>query len=161
MIATWSLFHISLSSLASLAARETVSRVAAAGIPISIDAGSPLSIRSYGSVLTAALGNSKPAILFANEEEAAELTSTGLDRALSATQFIVKRGSAKTSLYDAAGVEISLNPEPVKVVDTTGAGDAFAAGFLSAHLRDARPEDFIDAAHAAAAAAIGIEGPGI
>lgn len=45
-------------------------------------------------------------------------------------------------------------PEPVAIVDSTGAGDAFAAGLLDAHLADAAPPDCLAAGHALAARAI-------
>jgi sugar/nucleoside kinase (ribokinase family) len=80
-------------------------------------------------------------LLFANEDEVRHLTgSDDLERALeqlSATvgTLIVTRGPA-----GAIGIEnrqrIEIPAAPVgKVVDTTGAGDLFAAGFLAARCR--------------------------
>lgn len=41
----------------------------------------------------------------------------------------------------ANGIEYKVSSSPVEVVDTTGAGDAFDAGFIDALLDDASPED--------------------
>jgi sugar/nucleoside kinase (ribokinase family) len=43
--------------------------------------------------------------------------------------FVVKRGSRGCSVY-AGGEERAYPAVPAEVVDSTGAGDAFAAGFL-------------------------------
>src|SRR5262249_14292685 len=51
---------------------------------------------------------------------------------------IVKLG-ARGSRWVAADDEFEEAPPPVRVVDTTGAGDAFNGGFLAARLRLASP----------------------
>ncbi|WP_375475681.1 carbohydrate kinase family protein [uncultured Jatrophihabitans sp.] len=76
-------------------------------------------------------------LLLANLDEA--LTLTGRAEAAAAAQAlaarsglaVVKRGAAGAVWSDGAGVW-SAPAAPADVVDTTGAGDAFAAGFLAA-----------------------------
>jgi len=84
-------------------------------------------------------------ILFANEAEIESLYETdGFDAALEAARakpgrINVLTRSAKGSVIAANGEIHRVPAEPIdKVVDTTGAGDLFAAGFLSglAHGRD-------------------------
>src|SRR3989344_1349048 len=73
-------------------------------------------------------------IVFANENEAKELT--GLDKHQAAISLgksipiaIVKLGE-KGSLVYADGSLIEIPPFPANALDTTGAGDTYAAGFL-------------------------------
>jgi sugar/nucleoside kinase (ribokinase family) len=53
---------------------------------------------------------------------------------------------------------VSVPGVPVNVVDTTGAGDAFAAGFLFGRLAGAEPADCARLANALAARIVGVEG---
>jgi sugar/nucleoside kinase (ribokinase family) len=92
------------------------------------------------------IGN--PFMLFANRDEAAVLT--GIDDPAEATraltelcdQVVVKLGAEGVVRHDALFDRSIWAPAvPVaEVVDTTGAGDAFAAGYLGAWMRDADPE---------------------
>ena len=75
--------------------------------------------------------------IFANESEAEALTGlTGYEaqiRALGArfANVVIKRGRLGAALGGSNGVRV-LQPAPVvTVVDSTGAGDAFAAGFIA------------------------------
>lgn len=80
-------------------------------------------------------------LLFANEEEALQLTGAAdLDGALAALQskvptLVITRGAAG-ALALAGGQRTDVPAMPVaQVVDTTGAGDLFAAGFLAARCK--------------------------
>lgn len=74
-------------------------------------------------------------VLFANEDEAlAMFKTTSLDDAVDELRslvdvLVVTRGPLGSMVVSADGVA-SVSPIPVDVVDTTGAGDLYAAGFL-------------------------------
>ena len=98
-------------------------------------------------------------VLFANEDEAMLLGgASDLDGALSrlsplVSTLVVTRGAAG-ALGMEHGSRIDVPAAPVdKVVDTTGAGDLFAAGFLAARCRG-RPLEFCLEAGSKAAAEI-------
>jgi len=74
-------------------------------------------------------------ILFANEKEIISLYETEtFDQAAKIVtgkcETIALTRSAKGSVVIADGTIVEIAPEDVKVVDTTGAGDQYAAGFL-------------------------------
>lgn len=75
--------------------------------------------------------------LFANESEAEMLAGTpdfDAQMRVLGTQFsqvVIKRGRFGAALGGKDGVAISRPAPIVKVVDSTGAGDAFAAGFIA------------------------------
>lgn len=84
-------------------------------------------------------------LVFANEAEVKALYETAdFDAALSrlraeARQAVVTR-SEKGALFCAGGALVTVPAVPVaEVVDTTGAGDLFAAGFLYGHARGLDP----------------------
>jgi sugar/nucleoside kinase (ribokinase family) len=71
------------------------------------------------------LDNLGPELVFANEVERAEV---GPEAATDAT-WVLKRGSAGAAV-ERDGRRSEFPAVPADVVDTTGAGDAFAAGYL-------------------------------
>ena len=80
-------------------------------------------------------------LLFANDHEALQLTGArDLGEALAMlapkvpTLVITRGAQGALGLEDGVGVEVPAAPVE-QVVDTTGAGDLFAAGFLAAHCR--------------------------
>ncbi|HEV3478859.1 MAG TPA: carbohydrate kinase family protein [Gaiellaceae bacterium] len=101
------------------AAERAVELARAAGARISVDLSSVNVIREFGvGQLAERLDRIRPDVVFGNEAEHAELPVPSQNR-------IVKRG--------AGGATIDGRDYPAiagKVVDTTGAGDALAAGYL-------------------------------
>ena len=97
-------------------------------------------------------------MLFPNAEEAAVLAGTddpdAQGRALGARYplVVIKRGAAGCEAWRGGEVLRAAAPA-AKVVDTTGAGDAFVAAFLAAHLYGATLEACLARAVAAGSAA--------
>lgn len=121
------------------------------GIAVSIDASSVALLDDVGSgAVIELLGRLAPAVVFANGDEATALDIAG---PIAAAITVVKRGARPAVLY-ADGVRREVPAEPVdEVGDTTGAGDAFAAGFLTADWR-ADPVEACRIGHRAAAEVI-------
>ena len=93
---------------------------------VAVDLSSWSAIRAYGPErFRANLDAAAPDLVFANEPE---WEMVGGAYALAETA-VVKRGSRGVEVRSAAGVE-EFPPGDADVVDTTGAGDALAAGFL-------------------------------
>ena len=134
-------------------------RARKAGAGTSIDASSAGVIRHLGPrKVVRRLEVLSPDYLFANSDEAALL---GLDqvRAVARTT-IIKNGKDPVVVLGAEGRRRSEYPVApvVDVLDTTGAGDAFAAGFLSAVLDGADEAEAVSAGARLAAVVLGSPG---
>jgi sugar/nucleoside kinase (ribokinase family) len=123
------------------------------GIPVSVDASSAGAIDDLGlDVVRALLRELMPDTLLANADEAAVLGIAADAPADGPARTVVKNGSAPTVVIDADGcVEVVPVPQVVDVVDTTGAGDGFAAGWLIARAAGARTTEAVVQGHAIAA----------
>lgn len=140
----------------------------ASGIPVSID---PSSSGFLGEVGPANFleWTAGADFLFPNADEAALLTGQGeLDGQMVALQasygtVVIKRGAFGAMLGLRDREPIFLPGREVVAVDTTGAGDAFLAGFLAAHLRGEDEMACLEQAIEAGAEAVGRVGaqPGI
>jgi len=127
------------------AARWMAGEAQSRDIPVGVDAASVGFVEEVGAdkFLEWTKGFST---LFANADEAKALAGTDdLEtqmRVLGANygRVVVKLGAGGAAVGDASGVKLKLPAPAVKVVDTTGAGDAFAAAFVSAELRGVDPE---------------------
>jgi ribokinase len=130
--------HLHLSGYSLLnegsrpAALAIIEQALAAGASISVDAASAAPIRTIGG---ATLLDWLPAgsLLIANAEELAALTEQADLAELTSRSLtvVVKDGPAGARIADRRGVRrIGTTPTPVR--DSTGAGDAFAAGLLAA-----------------------------
>jgi sugar/nucleoside kinase (ribokinase family) len=107
------------------AARRAAALARRAGARVSVDLAAAPLIASYGAVrFRAGLAELAPDVVFATYEE--ELALGG---PLPVEIWVRKRGADGCELL-AHGVQLSLPIVPGPVVDSTGAGDALAAGFL-------------------------------
>ncbi len=140
------LLHVSGYSLFADGARgavlEVMAAAAARGLPVTLDAGSAGFLADVGAArfLQWTAGADT---LFANADEAAMLTGeTDSQRQLLSlrrhfTTAVIKRGAAGAVAATRDGAVHAVAAPPVAVIDTTGAGDAFLAGFLLARLAGA------------------------
>jgi sugar/nucleoside kinase (ribokinase family) len=125
-----------LNPLARDGVLAMIEKIKADGLPIYFD---PASVGAMKDVADKELHNwfSMMDVLFLNEEESIYLTgSVDIERALNylldfSQVVVIKRGSAG-AIAKARGFDsISLPAVEATVLDTTGAGDSFAAGFIA------------------------------
>jgi len=106
------------------AAREGVRIAREAGASVSVDLSGTSAIEELGvDRFRHVVAELRPDTVFGNEDEF-ELVGV-----LEAPTMVVKLGS-RGCVVRCDGAETELAAEPAEVLDTTGAGDAFAAGWL-------------------------------
>ncbi|MFA5106272.1 MAG: carbohydrate kinase family protein [Candidatus Micrarchaeia archaeon] len=145
--------HLHVTGMNFRTTREAISRAYSSGLSISYDSGRFMSgggEKAIGGVL------SKIDQLIINRKELAALTGKKAYKnekdALAdarriakkySLDFCVKGGKEKTIVARADGSHFAVTPYKVKVVDTIGAGDAFAAGFIDAFLDGRKLEECV------------------
>ncbi|WP_341999648.1 PfkB family carbohydrate kinase [Microbacterium sp. LWH7-1.2] len=122
------------------AVTDAATRASARGARLSLDLSSVATMRALGGErLRRVLAELRPEVVFANEGEAHLARELGVER--SGVVYVVKRG-AEPVLVTAGGATTEVPVERVDdVLDSTGAGDAFAAGFIVAALEGADPRE--------------------
>ncbi len=113
-----------------------ITKIKAAGLTIYYD---PASVGGMKEVDTAEVKSWLPLmdVLLLNEEEAEYLTGltdseAALDQLLqTSSTVVIKRGAHGAIGKSRGGESVSVPAIATEVIDTTGAGDSFAAGFIS------------------------------
>ena len=142
--------HVHVSGYALLhpgsrhGAISVLERAREAGIPSSIDANSAAPIQSVGTA-TVREWLALTSLVFANADEACLLAGTA-DPVAAAVELAGVSGQAVVKLGVDGVVSVARGGEPVRAsaprveaLDTTGAGDAFCAGFLLARVAGEEP----------------------
>jgi sugar/nucleoside kinase (ribokinase family) len=144
---------LTASAAEAIHAAAAVVRAAGGAVTVDVSATSvieAIGIAEFGRLMVTL----HPALLFANSDEAGVL---GLLETAppSGCTVVVKRGPRPAVLLHADGTTTEVVAETVlDVRDTTGAGDAFAGGFLVSWMGGAAPEEACAAGHRYAAAVL-------
>lgn len=125
-----------LDPLSLAGIKEMIAKIRAAGITIYFD---PASVGGMKEVPIDEVKSWLPMmdVILLNEEEACYLSgSTDIEVSLEyllqhCETVVIKRGSHGAIGKSRGGESVSVPAIPTTVVDTTGAGDSFAAGFIS------------------------------
>lgn len=123
------------------AMRRAIEVARKAGRKVAFTASESFVIDRHGDDFRAMIEDGVIDILFVNESELATLTGeddfeTGIAAVAGKVPVLVATRSEKGAIAIAHGERAEVAAEPIaKVVDTTGAGDQFAAGFLSGHAK--------------------------
>ena len=129
-----SLLHVPSYSLFSkplaTATRACISTAHEKNIPVSIDASSASLIKEFGvDKFRDLVRQLQPKVFFCNTDEADVMNL--ITQPLDLDIVVIKAGARPTTLIENKVVK-TIEVEPVgEIIDTTGAGDAFAAGFLT------------------------------
>ncbi|MFN3948871.1 sugar kinase [Microbacterium sp.] len=149
-----------LSDTARAAVLSAVERARAAGVPVSFDVNYRSALASpdvAGPVLREIAERST--LVFGGVEEFALMSTDAAESLLDdgVQQVVVKRGPDGAAVFTADGVTEALG-FAIDPVDTVGAGDAFVAGYLSAHLEGLDVPDALIRANACGAMACLVPG---
>ena len=129
-----SILHLPAYSLFSeplgKAARECIATAHENNITVSIDASSASLIKTFGiAKFRDLVAELNPKIFFCNTDEAEVLNLT--TQPLELDVVVIKAGASPTTLIT-RNAKSTIAVAPVgEIIDSTGAGDAFAAGFLT------------------------------
>ena len=148
--------HLHLTNQPPAVAAALAARAREVGATVSVAPGRQFAERDFTEALSAA------DLVFCNRREAAALLdedgdgATGYGALRADATLIVTHGGDGSEAHDRAGGRTTTHEGfDADVVDTTGAGDAFAAGFLAARLDGAGLDRALAVANACGAIAAG------
>lgn len=139
------------------AMRKAIEAAKAAGRKVAFTLSDAFVIARFGDDFMALINDGLIDILFANHVELAALTGeddfeAGLASLAAKLPVLVVTRGADGAVAMAGGKRAEVEAEPIEqVVDTTGAGDLFAAGFLFGYVRDQELKDCLTMGAVAAA----------
>ena len=148
-----SILHVPTYSLTDEPLASTcvqyIASARATGALISIDASSSSVLNQYGTDRYRALIESiKPEVFMCNEDEAAVLGLGANQPMTGAVLTVIKQGPLPVIAVQHNGTTNEVAVTPVaNIVDTTGAGDAFAAGFLPHYTQTKNATDAVAHGH--------------
>ena len=144
------------------ASEVALSAACSAGLTVSFDLADPFAVKRYGEIFMPLIPECVD-ILFANREELSLLTGTEctedcMKAASALAPTVVMKAGADGCYIGREGGVIHVPAFPARVVDTTGAGDSFAAGYLFGLLTGRSTEECAAMANKLAAGIVGVEG---
>lgn len=157
------------------ALREAAAEARAGGVPVAFDVADVLVVREFGRELLDWAARSVD-LLFANEQEARALAAlaaggqaagslAGGDPVSAcaplagvAPAVVVKLGAAGCLVLEGGKAAAQVAGAPVDPLDTTGAGDSFAAGYLHAMLAGGSAAQAAALGNRVAAAIVAVDG---
>ena len=151
-----SILHVPTYSLTDEPLASTclqyINAARATGALISIDASSSSVLKQYGTDRYRALIQSlSPDMFLWNEDEATVLGLGAQQPMAGAVLTVIKQGPLPVIAVQHNGTTTEVAVTPVaNIVDTTGAGDAFAAGFLPHYAQTKNISDAVAHGHAVA-----------
>jgi sugar/nucleoside kinase (ribokinase family) len=157
LMANVGILHVPSYSLATEPLASTsllyIKAAQSLGAVISIDASSTSVLEHFGVARYKSLIQSiQPQVFLCNEDEAGLLGVGATEGMLGAALTVIKRGVHSTFAISQNNKRSEVAVAPVAdIVDTTGAGDAFAAGFLPTFVATNDVEVAIARGHAIAA----------
>lgn len=130
---------------------EALREATVRAIPTIVDVNSAARLASFGvDRLTRLLSTLPLAALLMNEEEGSVL-SGALKELAAKAPVIIHRGPAPTVILSGSQTfEVEVDHGALPIQDSTGAGDAFSAGFIIGHLAGMSLDEAIKSAHGAA-----------
>jgi len=131
------------------------------GGAVSIDVSSVAIIDQFGvDRFREMLGDLGPEVVLCNQDESAALGVDAHGGLSGVNLTIVKAGAEEAIAYSEGNLVMSASPPPLtNVRDTTGAGDAFAAGFILACMNSGDIAKALGSGHRSAARLLSLHSP--